>query len=227
MNNVSQQLSVHPVHLTQDKEGNLPPSALIPFCSYQGDSSLLGQQLPELDNMTTCGEFQATVLEGQLCYSLDVAKLIEKPSRPGKQNGLFLLLDPRPYSVNGSENNRGVSRTEQESFKVSVHTLAQYTTTGPGSYGMSDLKKIVTTKSFDQLPDHQKKCHTRNREECQTEKYFDAVKRECKCLPWALAAQNTNQVILNEPLSQIVVQDFPRSLPSVAPKTPVVLQTKP
>ena len=30
-------LSLHPVHLTRDLQGNLPPSALVPFCFYQGD----------------------------------------------------------------------------------------------------------------------------------------------------------------------------------------------
>ena len=73
-NNVSRELSLHPVHLTPDKEGNLPPSALIPFCSYQGKSSLLGRELPELNNMTVCDKFQSTILEGQLCTALPNAQ---------------------------------------------------------------------------------------------------------------------------------------------------------
>ena len=72
------ELSLHPVHLTPDKEGNLPPSALVPFCSYQRNSSLLGQERPELDNLTICDKFKTTILDGQLCYSLDIAKLDEK-----------------------------------------------------------------------------------------------------------------------------------------------------
>lgn len=31
------ELSLHPVHLIRDLQGNLPPSALVPFCFYQGD----------------------------------------------------------------------------------------------------------------------------------------------------------------------------------------------
>ena len=34
---VSRHLSLHPIHLKPDTNGNLPPSALVPFCSYQED----------------------------------------------------------------------------------------------------------------------------------------------------------------------------------------------
>merc|ERR1711952_96065 len=77
--NFSNELALHPVHLTPDKEGNLPPSALVPFCSYQGESNHLGRDIvTETDNMTVCDKFQPTILEGQLCYTLDVAKLGNK-----------------------------------------------------------------------------------------------------------------------------------------------------
>ena len=190
---VSQQLSLHPVHLNPDKEGNLPPSALIPFCSYQGDSSLLGHKLDKLGNLTTCDKFKPGILDGQLCYSIDVAALGKQKTRPGKKNGLFLLLDPNPYLVEKKRDEN--SRLDEESFKVYIHTLAQYSTYGPGSYGLSTLKKITGTTGFKQLPDHQKKCLVHNREECQTQKYLDQVKRECNCVPWTLMTEhNKNQV---------------------------------
>ena len=86
VNGVSRELSLHPVHLTPDKDGNLPPSALVPFCSYQGDSNLLGQERPELDNLTICDKFKSTILEGQLCYSLNIAKLGKKLTKSGKKS---------------------------------------------------------------------------------------------------------------------------------------------
>ena len=179
---VSRELSLHPVHLMKSSKGQLPPSALVPFCSYQLNSKQLGQENPEL-NLTICDKFEPTFLEGQLCYSLDVAKLVEKPTKSGKTNGLFLLLDPNPQS-NTSDKNVGGSR--KGPFKIFIHTLAQYTTFGPGSYGMSALKRMTGTKSFEQLADHQKKCLVHIREECQTQKYLDQVQRECKCIPWSL-----------------------------------------
>lgn len=192
---ISPKLSLHPVHLIPDKEGNIPPSALIPFCSYQGDFSLLGHQLPELGNITTCDKFEPRVLDGQLCYTLDVTMLAKKQTRSGKTNGLFILLDPNPYSFDAPETSREDSTTKHQSFKVFIHTLAQHTSIGPGSYGMTALKKMTHTKSFEHLPGHQKKCLVHNREECQTKTYLDQVENDCKCIPWALVTrQKRNQV---------------------------------
>ena len=104
-------------------------------------------------------------------------------------------MDPYPYQLNTSEKNVMGSRTGDQSFKVFIHTLAQYTTFGPGSCGLSALKRMTGTESFKQLPNHQKKCVVHNREECQTEKYKDQVQRECNCSPWALQTdQDKNQV---------------------------------
>ena len=148
---------------------------------------MLGHQLSEVGNLTTCDKFEPLVLEGQLCYRLDVAKLGTKPSRPGARNGLFLLLDPTPYHLATAQKSYKGSRKEEYSFKVFVHSLAQYSTFGSGSYGMTALKKMTGAKSFEQLPDHQKKCLVHNREECQTQKFLNQVVKECKCIPWPLA----------------------------------------
>ena len=190
---VSRELSFHPIHLTPDNEGNLPPSALVPFCSYQGDSVLLVQERPELDNLTICDKFKPTVLEGQLCFSRDIAKLGKKQTKSGKSEGLFLLFDPNPYQLNATEKKVEDSQTDDQPFKVFIHTLSQYSTYGPGSYGLSTLKRMAGTKSFKQLPSDQKKCLVQNREECQTRMFLDQVQRKCNCTPWALrtdAAEN-------------------------------------
>ena len=135
-----------------------------------------------MENQTICDKFKPTILEGQLCYSLDIAKLSKKKTKSGKSNGLFLLLDPNPYQLN-------TTSSGDQSSKVFINTLAQYTTFGPGSYRMSTLKRMTGTESFKQLPDHQKKCLVHNREECQTKKYLDQVQRECNCTPWPLQGQ--------------------------------------
>ena len=56
-------LSLHPIHLIPDKKGQLPPSALVPFCSYQGESNMLGQKRPVLDNLTICDKFDKLTLK--------------------------------------------------------------------------------------------------------------------------------------------------------------------
>ena len=92
----------------------------------------------------------------------------------------------KPYHINKTEGTPHRSRRNDYSFKVFVHSLAQYSTFGPGSYGMNALKRMTGTKNFEQLPTKQKKCLVHNKEECQTQKYLDQVQRECKCIPWAL-----------------------------------------
>ena len=180
---ISQELSLQPAQLTPDKEGNLPPSALVPFCSYQGESKLLGRELPQY-NITVCDKFQPAIFDGQLCYMLDIANIVmtsKYPSKSGKSYGLRLLLDPNPFQLDhAGENDNG------QDFKVIIHTLAQYTKLGPGSYGMKTLKKMTGTKNFKQLPDHQKKCLVHDREECRAHKYLERVLEECLCIPWPL-----------------------------------------
>ena len=202
-NDVSREVSLHPVHLTPDKEGNLPPSALVPFCSYQGNGSLFGH---ELDNMSVCGKFTSTILKGQLCYTLEIAKLREKHSKYGKENGLFLLLDPNPFQIEVTEENpESPSKATGQSFKVFIQNLAQYTIIGPGSFALSTLKRTTGTESFKQLPDHQKECMVHNREECQTQKYLSEVQRECGCTPWSLQGyQDKEQVKAKSPVQHTI-----------------------
>ena len=139
--------------------------------------------------MTVCDQFEPTILEGQLCYSLDNAMLKGKV-KSGKLNGLFLLLDRNPYSLNITEDN--VEGPNDQSFKVFIHTLAQFTTFGPGSYAMSALKKMTGTTSFMQLPEEDKMCFVHDREDCQTQKYLEEVQKKCSCIPWALQIGNAN-----------------------------------
>ena len=182
---ISQELVLHPVHL-QSSNSKKNPSALVPFCSYQGDSSLLGQKL---DNLTICDKFEPTILEGRFCYSLDISKLKKHPTKAGIANGLLLLLDPNPFQLSSIE------AEDHSSATIYIETLAQYAAEGRGGHAMSALKRMTGTSSFEELPDEQKKCQIHNREECHTKKYLDQVKSKCGCLPWTLATnQSNNQV---------------------------------
>ena len=187
--NISRELSLHPVHLTPDKEGNLPPSALVPFCSYQG--GLLGQERPEIENMTMCDKFEPTILQGQLCYSLDITKTDRQKTRTGKAGGLFLLIDPNPYQM---EYGKAQKTQKPQPFKIHINTLGQYTTFEGGAYALRTLKKMTAKKSFTDLPNAKKGCQVKNIVECQNEKYLDQVKRKYSCVPWALMTNKTGKI---------------------------------
>ena len=191
---MSRKLSLHPVHLTESN-GQPPPSALIPFCSYQMDTNLLGAEISGMNMTTVCNKFEQTILEGQFCYSLDVSKVEKRPSRVGKRHGLLLLLDPNPLEVRSQDKNSKGKRNEQLSFKVYIHTLAQYTAYGPGTYPLGPLKRMTGTESFEHLPDQQKRCQVHNIEKCQTKLYLDQVKTNCDCVPWALVSDASSKEV--------------------------------
>ena len=176
------------------EKGDLPPSALVPFCSYQEDSNMLGQKNPEL-NLTICDKFEPTILDGQLCYSLDVAKFGGPPTREGRAKALFLLLDPYPYPVNSLENRAQRQVNDPSHFKIYIHTLAQYNGHGSGDYKLNSLKRMTATDSFKQLPDNQKNCSVHIREQCQTMKFLNHVQNNCKCNPWAATIGHSTEKV--------------------------------
>ena len=69
----AREVSVHPPHLL-DSQGNSTPAALIPFCSYSGDMDSVGQQIDGLD-IPVCNKFQPSIMDGQLCYTLNISKV--------------------------------------------------------------------------------------------------------------------------------------------------------
>ena len=140
-------------------------------------------------NTTSCAIFEPFILEGQLCYSLDIANSALKSTKAGQSNGLFLIVDPYPYRLNTSNEMKIAGQTlkpEEGHFKVYVHTLAQYTGYGSGTYAMSSLKKMKGTTSFKKLPESQKRCQVHNRENCQTNNFLGQVLTQCECVPWDL-----------------------------------------
>ena len=66
-------VSNHPVHLKKEN-GELSPSAFIPFCEFGGDMSAMGVKIEEFD-IPVCNSFQAKVLNDQLCYKVDLNRI--------------------------------------------------------------------------------------------------------------------------------------------------------
>ena len=174
----------------------MPPSALVPFCSYQLDSKLLGKENQGL-NLTICDKFRPTILDGQLCYSIDVAKFAETPTGQGIPNALFLVLDPYPYPLISLEDRAQRQYNDPSNFKIYIHTLAQYSGHGSGDYKLNSLKRMTATESFKQLPNDHKQCQVQNREQCQAQKFLEHVQNNCNCTPWAKTSEfSTGKVCL-------------------------------
>ena len=90
--NVLLDLLNDPVHILDDDE-NLSPSAFIPFCSFQGSSDLLGKDYGNF-SLPVCSSFKKRILDGKLCYQIDVNSIITETSAAELQKGgLSLLVD--------------------------------------------------------------------------------------------------------------------------------------
>ena len=192
------EVSLHPPHLI-DSSGSLTPAALIPFCAYQTNMTVLGRTRQDLP-FTVCEKFQPTVLEGQLCYSLEIRSMnkVDK-SNTGLEYGLLLILDPgrsekhryhkatpQVLQEKISSLNLKVRGPEQSSAYIYLNTLAKHIGYKDGSYIMSNLKRMTGTSNFLKLSDDDKKCQIQTLEECTAQRYTELVLAQCGCVPWAL-----------------------------------------
>ena len=172
-------MSLHPPHLI-NSNGSLTPAGLIPFCAYQTNMTLLGQTRQDLP-FTVCSHFKPTVLEGQLCYSLDLSSIKTENSKPGERAGLFILIDQGVADEESETNINTQEKTEQirdidlkgpeqhENYaRIYLNTLTSFTDNRAGSYALSSLKKITGTDGFLEQTDAQKNCRTETLEDCQS-----------------------------------------------------------
>ena len=84
----------HPVHIVT-KDNILSPSALIPFCAFGGSMSAMGVKIDEFDS-PVCNSFQAKIQNDQLCYEVDLNKIINEKKIDvnfGLKAGFSFILD--------------------------------------------------------------------------------------------------------------------------------------
>ena len=210
----AREVSVHPPHLI-DSDGSLTPAALIPFCAYQTNMTLLSQ--PTQYNLTfdICSGFKPTLLEGQLCYSMDLSMIDLPETKEGLQNGLVLILDPGTNMEKKETQIRHQQRGKismlnptpvkgkSHSYKIYLNTLSSFTDFRAGSFALSALKKMTGTKGFLNLADETKNCQIESLEDCMVKAYVEEGLNQCGCVPLALSSVFTiavnirNNIITN------------------------------
>ena len=141
-----------------------------------------------------CSSFVPTILEGQLCYKLELKELSGK----GKRNELMLLLD---YNEERSlRTSSKADKVEESQFswemrldtaveglqgasaKVQINTLSPFVHFGGGIFSMTDVKKMTTKEDFFKLPLKERGCEVDLYEDCRTA----SLVKECNCIPWEL-----------------------------------------
>ena len=192
-------MSQQPVHL-KSSEGTLP-SAFIPVCAYQTQMGSLGEEIPEVE-FFVCNNFKPTVLNGQICYSSDLKK--SKKSKAGKKHSFLFILDKgrccrddanintilrskAKHKIQTLDLEKSSEQQTATSARIYIHTLGRFSDFKPGSFAITALKKMTTTKSFMNFPETVRKCQVETYEECQTRNFLDSVVKQCGCLPWTLS----------------------------------------
>ena len=131
-------------------------------------------------NFTACDKFQPTLMEGQLCFSLDVTNITRAKSKAGRAMGLRLLLD-RINPRNLENENEA-----DDSFRIFLNTLDGFSDMQDGGYRMINVKKMVGTDSFMALSDEDKDCQKETYQDCHTRQFLEQLKQSCSCIPWGL-----------------------------------------
>ena len=122
----------HPVHIV-DLDKNTSPSSFIPFCEFGGNMSALGTKIEQL-SVPVCNSFKARVLNDQLCYEVDLNKIISRPlTTKDLKLGLALLIDEnkeRQYNltsiVNGELRDGDLSiakKQNEDTFSIHISSI--------------------------------------------------------------------------------------------------------
>ena len=210
-------LSSNPAHMT-DSEGTILPSSFLPFCAYQ--TRVLGEDRADLP-ITPCSLAIPTILDGQLCFSLNVTNLSNTTSAFGQENSLLLLVDlgttmsttkhkSLPKLKQAKYFDTSVSEEEKTSARIYVQTLSETSNFGAGNFELTALKLMVGTSSFMEIPDGIKECRKGNLEECHTASFFARLQEKCQCIPWNLR-------YLYHLSSEVILQIMSSKLPTKGP----------
>ena len=203
------QVSNNPPHIN-GPNATMMPTALIPFCAYKANLTIPGKKVDGFA-FPFCRGFYPILLEGDLCYILNIKALLKVAIKTemGKENGLMLLLDSgslglvnkdKPGIEDFTSLNMAQRQGEVGSIRIYINTMAPFSDHRAGSYKLSALKDMNGTKSFLDFPHWKKQCWSVGRKEqtlehCQSQAYTETVLKESGCLPWRIGNTLTNKKV--------------------------------
>ena len=115
------------------------PSALIPFCEYNGDMLAVGEHIENFP-FPVCNAFTPEVIDGHMCYTFQPNTTMREDKKTSENPYLMFLLDyneNREYTTLSNEEEK--NKDETETFKnmkdndknnkeamIYIHTLGKY-----------------------------------------------------------------------------------------------------
>ena len=188
----------HPVHVTERRA-----TSFIPFCAFKSDLAISNNSLKlPGTNFPFCSLFQPTVLDGQLCYKLQ----LNKTSDEGKENELMLLLDYNEdlslYTAGTDTDNVKEERMfnstklnlkkfggqRNSQAKVQINTISPKIGFGGGNYWMTAVKRMTATSSFLEMSFKDRNCMVEEYNDCRTRRLLST----CDCAPWEVSGFQVN-----------------------------------
>ena len=196
-------MSHHPPHLIT-KDGRMMPSAFIPFCSFVTDMEVLGQHIANL-TPPVCTSFSPAILEGQLCYEIDLNLALPRDMTTGEgmEKGLMIILDSNGGRTGRVPEDLQFSKTikpypvpelliKKTTYpKVYIHTVSRYSdylikSSSSTVMKMIQAKQVSVSEAFLDLPDETKQCQIETFEACQQDTLIREALDQCRCVPFAL-----------------------------------------
>ena len=125
MNTTLQKISNHPVHIINEND-DLSKSALIPFCEFGGNISLMGRKIDQFQ-VPVCNSFRPKILHGQLCYEVDPENYRDKYNFDEKLLSLSLLISFNEDRQFAKNKNRIIhKKKKQNSLTFETETEEQH-----------------------------------------------------------------------------------------------------
>ena len=112
----------HPVHIV-DVDGNLSPTALIPFCEFGGNMSVMGTKIDPF-NVPVCNSFRPKILQEQLCYTVDPNMYKRYVDEKNVELSLGLFINYNEDRELSLENDK-ISLSDDENYIIIVETIGE------------------------------------------------------------------------------------------------------
>ena len=187
-----QRVTNHPVHLVDDN-GNLSPTALIPFCAVSNNFSTFGVKIEQFDT-PVCKMFRPKNVRDQLCYTADLNQIKDK-SLKGKLFFTFFI------HMNKDRELSSITTEERDNFIIidsigknftSIKLMNDlYLTIPPdplhlsleNEYNLNVLKEIEVSDDFLTIDENVRNCQNdETYDDCITEKYVHTILKNCRCI---------------------------------------------
>ena len=106
------------------KDEKISPSAFIPFCEFGGNMDAVGEKIDPFD-ISVCNSFQATTINDQLCYEVDLNRFSKDDNIEKELNlGFVFIMDyneDRQVTFNKKQN-----RKKERMFSSLTDRIVQF-----------------------------------------------------------------------------------------------------